>query len=87
MANYGLPKEVNGDAEFEQAKLFQTYLGTRNIEFRGKKNVNDLAVLDSNMQTLKEMVSKDLQMNDAKTGRPDCPKWFLDSTDNRTKHS
>ena len=74
VAEYGTPKEVNADAEFEQAKTFQTYLGTRSIEFRGKRNVNDLAVLDSNMQTLKKMVAKDLQANNVKNWATRLPK-------------
>ena len=52
-ADIGPMKEVNGDTEFEQTKALQTFLGSNNIAFRGKRGVNDLALLDSNMGHLK----------------------------------
>ena len=57
-------KELNGDAEFAQAKSLQKYLADRNIAFRAKQNKNDLAVLDSNMGHIKESIAKYLQQND-----------------------
>ena len=56
-------KELNADTEFEQTKALQTFLGSHNIAFRGKRGVNDLALLDSNMGNLKKAIAKDLQQN------------------------
>ena len=62
-AEIGQMKELNGDTEFEQTKSLQTFLGNHNIAFRGKRGVNDLVLLDSNMGNIKKAIAKDLQQN------------------------
>ena len=54
VATYGKPQEINADSEFEASKAYQTFLRNQGIQFRGKENINDLAVLDSNMAQLKK---------------------------------
>ena len=56
-ADIGPMKELNADTEFEQTRALHTFLGSNNIAFRGKKGVNDLALLDSNMGNLKKRQS------------------------------
>ena len=73
-ADIGPIKELNGDGEFEQARPLQTWLKNNNILFRPKKNVNDLAILDSNMGHLKLEIAKDLQQNNTDDWAARLPK-------------
>ena len=73
-ADIGPMKELNGDGEFEQARPLQAWLNSHNILFRAKKNVNDLAILDSNMGHLKLEIAKDLQQNDTDDWAARLPK-------------
>ena len=73
-ADIGEMKELNGDIEFEQSAPLQTYLRGKNIMFRAKKNVNDLAILDSNMGHLKKQIAKDMQQNNTEDWVARLPK-------------
>ena len=65
---------MNGDGEFEQPRPLQTWLNSNNILFRAKKNVNDLAILDSNMGHLKLEIAKDMQQNNTDDWAARLPK-------------
>ena len=69
VATYGKPQEINADSEFEASKAYQTFLRNQGIQFRGKENINDLAVLDSNMAQLKKQIAKLMQVEHTKKWR------------------
>ena len=73
-ADIGPMKELNSDVEFEQSRPLQTWLSSNNILFRAKKNVNDLAILDSNLGHIKKQTAKDLQQNNTDDWAARLPK-------------
>ena len=72
LADIGPIKEVNADSEFERP--LQAFLGSRNIAFRIKQNVNDLALLDANMGNFKKALAKDLQQHGVSNWPARLPK-------------